>query len=333
MSEKLIKLAKAFVKQGYSVIPVTDRKVCMIKNWGRFQITPPTEQECEQMFANAQNIAVLTGGSGRLFCLDLDLKYDLTGNYYNLLKGIIPVAIWEKAYIQTTQNKGYHLVFKVPSTRLFGSEKLAMRPTTAYEKDATYREAFQNPQTTDNALKIALADNQRVLAESRSGSPELAQGYFLIAPSKGYTPVQGKFGELTEEEYDTLIELVRSTNQVFTDDKAHKLYSSDEWEVTPFEAYNNDTEAIIELLLSHGWTIVSESGRNVRWRRPGSNAAPTSALLDRTNGVFNCFSTSTLFECNKGYSGSSVLAILSFDGDLSATYKYLISKEYGTKKA
>src|SRR5690606_5045467 len=145
-----------------------------ISRWGVFQITAMTNEEVEKYFKDCWGIALLCGGKWRVVGLDFDLKYDLTGTLFNRFKKELPKELLKKMYVQTTMNKGYHFVFRAPNTRLRGNQKLASRATTPYERDETYRDAFDDPKTRDKATKIAHGDKSRVLIETRSGTKEVA---------------------------------------------------------------------------------------------------------------------------------------------------------------
>lgn len=328
-----IKVAKKYLKQGYSVIPVTANKVPSIPTWTKFQTQVMTEQEAERYFKSAEGIAVLCGGTSRLVCLDADMKYDLTGDLWDRFKKAIPKDISKKLFCQKTKNKGFHLVFIAPSTRLFGNEKFASRHTTAEERHITYMEAFRNPKTREMALNIATQDKSRVLFESRSGRPDAAGGYFLTSPSPGYEFVYGKYNELTEEEYDILIDTARSFNEFISEDKYNKdIDASTQWELSPFDHFNKEGD-VVSLLEKFGWAlIVSGKGKNYRFKRPGHTHTKDSAILDFNTKVFNVFTTSTSFDVGRGYTPSGVFIHLECEGDDLLGYKKLVQLGYGIKK-
>jgi hypothetical protein len=327
----LKKVARKYIAGGFSVIPVTSSKNPAVAKWGQFQARVMKEWEITKYFKDAFGIGLLCGGKWRVVGLDFDLKYDLTGTLWERFREKLPNKIASRMWAQTTKNGGYHLVFKAPATKLVGNEKLACRETTAYERDKTYRESFDDPETRDKATKIADNDRSRVLIETRSGTKEAAGGYIVIAPTEGYKPLGGKIGELTEEEYDLVMELARSFNEVRdTHNKGINYNYNEEWKRHPYDHYNEEGD-ILEELLKAGWRIVEESGRNVRLKRPGQVHSTSSALLDKESGVFNCFSTSTIFDVNKAYSATSVYSILNCDGSMGQAYKKLIEMGYGEK--
>ena len=111
--------------------------------------------------------------------------------------------------------------------------------------------------------------------------------------------------------------------------KDKKHYDNFEWEVSVWDDYN-DRGCIIELLESFGWEIDKESASNIRWKRPGSNHS--SALYDKSTGIFNCFSTSTSLRVDKGYNLSGLFIELECSGDGGLAYRKLIELGFGIKK-
>ena len=166
------KITKEFIDKGIWVIPCTRTKQPAIKNWTIFQERPMTEKEIDRFFKNCFGIAVLTGGTPRLFVLDIDLKYSLSHDFYERLKDRTPNDILKKAYVQMTTSGGYHFMFKAPKTRLNGNQKWANRYTTAFERHRTYMDLYEDPKTMDIASKVADNDRSRVILETRSGKLE-----------------------------------------------------------------------------------------------------------------------------------------------------------------
>ncbi len=326
------KLAKSYIKNGFSVIPCGENKTPIIPNWGKYQISPMDLNDVDKNFRNARYIGVLTGGKSRLFCLDFDLKYDLANDLWERYKNSVPNSILKKAYIQKTKNGGYHMVFIAPESRLFGNQKFASRVTTEYEKHETYMHAFNNPDTRAKALKIAGNDKSRVLIESRSGTSKACGGYFIVAPSPGYEHVYGKMQEISESDYDILVEVARSFNDVSLEEQGYKVYDTpDKWDVSPFEHFNEQGDSL-EILISNGWEIVSESDKSARLRRAGHTHSKSSALYDKSTKIFNCFSTSTSFEVDRGYNPTGVFIEVECDGNAKDAYGKLIELGWGIKK-
>lgn len=327
MSNDYIDLAKAYSSAGYSVIPVTKEKVPAIRDWSVFQTRPMTNAECEKYFKNVFGIALLCGGEKKITGIDGDFKYDLRGDAFDRFKEAIPNELLSKFYYQTTMNKGAHLVFFCDKVE--PNQKLACRHTTAFEKHQTYMEAFNTPALRDKALKIAQNDRSRVIWETRGGDVKKSGGFILIAPTPGYEHKYGKIQELSVEEYDVVMNALRSFNEVIEEQKDLRLDKYKEWELSPFADFNERGD-IVSLLEDNGWEIVrGGSKKSIRWKRAGNPSSASSALLNLESRKFNVFSTSTSFDVNKAYSPSSIFIHLECDDDVSLAFKKLVELEYG----
>lgn len=316
-----IEVAKMWSKAGFIVIPVTALKNPIIKDWTNIK-TPFTEVECEKLFSNVWGLGLVCGTDKNLTAIDVDTKNALTSDFFENYKKAIPVEILQKVYYQSTMSGGAHFVFQC--SKVGRNEKLANRLTTCFEKHETYLQAFNNPTTKEKALKIASLDKVRVVVETRSSG-----GFIVLAPSPGYKHIYGKIQTLTEQEYDTIMEVSRSFNEY---QEPHKDFKKDKLvrdnNINPFEKYNQDAD-ILDLLLSNGWEVVNQNSHCVRLKRAGNPTSKSSALLDLNTNVFNVFSTSTIFEPNKGYSPSSVFTLLECDDDTQLAYRKLIELGYG----
>lgn len=322
-----VELAKQYSKAGYSVIPVTSEKIPSIKDWSQFQTRPMTNQECEQYFSNVWGIALLCGGQKKISALDFDCKYCLRGDLLDRFKKALPKDLIKKMYVQTTKNGGYHFLFSCNIVE--PNQKLASRYTTEYEKHKVYLEAFDRPSTRDKALKIALNHKSLILIETRGGSDKISGGYVVMAPSPGYEHVYGKINQISIDEYNTLMETARSFNEVIEEKKVIQSDKYKEWKVNPFTAYNEMGD-VISVLLDNGWEECRNSNsKSIRLKRAGNPKSGSSALFDTESRVFNCFSTSTSFDVNRGYSPTDVFTELECEGDLSLAFRKLVEMGYG----
>jgi hypothetical protein len=330
----IISAAKIYIERGYNVLPVHNvRKIPVMKEWTFLQKRVMTIDEVDLHFRNEHAIAMLTGGFSRILCVDVDLKYDLSGDLFERYIAEIPQDIRSQMLCQTTRNKGRHLVVRVPASKLVGNQKWAARPTTADEKHETYLENFKDFTKKDTALKTAISDSNRVLIETRSGTADLCGGYFLITPSEGYKHLWGKVGEIDEDQYEVLENISRSFNQVKNLEKT-ELKKSDlthNWEITPFDDFNERVD-IIEIFEEYGWDVLGVNKNNVRLRRPGKTYSASSGEYDIDTKVFNCYSTSTCFDVGKGYNPVAVFKTLACEGDEQTAYLELIKLGYGKKK-
>jgi hypothetical protein len=321
MSE-FIEIAKQYSKAGFSVIPINHDKNPALRSWQEFQNRPMTEVECENYFKRCHGIALVGGTQKNISFLDFDLKYSLTSDFFDRYKSLIPNELLSKMYVQKTRNNGYHFCFMCDKVE--NNQKLASRYTTPFEKHETYLEAFHNPKTRDKALRIASLDTVRVLIETRGNG-----GYCLMSPTLGYEQVYGKIQQISAEEYDLLLEAARSLNEVVEVKKDIRLEKYKEWATSPFEDFNQRFD-VVSYLIQNGWEEIRTLGtKSVRLKRAGSPKSKSSALFDRETRIFNCFSTSTSFDVNRGYTASDIFIDLECDGDTSVAFRKMVEMGFG----
>lgn len=302
---------KHLIKSGISPIPIGDGKRPSIK-WKNFQNRFISDKEIEENVDDNSEIGIVCGKvSGNLEVIDVDLKYDNTGNLFTELLDIIKnhaPGVLEKLTVQKTKNGGYHLIYRCD--KIEGNQKLAKRTTT------------------DEERKIEGKENEKevVLLETRGEG-----GYILCYPSNGYTIEKGKLlgiQKISIDERDLILDICRSFNQVFDTPivrKKNPVFFSGE---SPFEDYNNNGDAT-NILEKHGWVVCATKGENIHFTRPGKNDGTTSATYHTQKRVLYVFTTSSQFEANKGYNNSSIYAILECDNDYKVLAQKLKSEGYG----
>lgn len=287
--------------------------------------------------------------SGNVEALDFDLKYDISGKlfteYQAAVEELSPGLIY-KMVVQTTMSGGYHFVYRC--SELAGNKKLASRYTTEEERKNTYQKDLLSnlsklggdinvrndiyEQAHQLAEKSMIHDKVRVLIETRGEGGQIA-----CYPSPGYRLVHGDFSniqEITPEERSILIGVAQSFNEVVKEDTSHEkrqyIPKKNQKGLTPWEDYNERGD-VVQLLINHGWSFVYKRGSKIMLRRPGSTTAHTSGNYDEDLRFFSVFTTSTVFEAEKGYRPFAVFAKLECNDDFSLAARKLLEMGYGDK--
>lgn len=284
-----------YLGYGLSVIPVRD-KMPTIQSWKEYQTTPVSAPIAAKWGIEGGIACICGKVSGGLVCVDFDVK---NGNQFDNWTRLVTEQypeILSKVVIENTPSGGYHVVFR-----------------------------------TDKPIKnLKLAHNKDRLAtiETRGEG-----GYFVCAPTSGYSLYFGEFGNiarLTEDETEILLSVAASLSEYHEERQniTKPPEMAREGDITPFDDYDHRHD-LIGLLASHGWTLQFKRGETVYFQRPGKKGRGISATWNAVPDRFYVFSTSTQFENNHVYKPSAVYAILEHGGDYSAAAKALYSKGYG----
>lgn len=316
--------------EGLHFIPVNEKKIPTVKNWQ----TDPKKHD----LSNCYGVGLVCGQlSGNLEVIDIDLKYDITGNIYDRYKALIHDAnpdLLKKITVQKTKNGGYHFIYRC--SLIAGNIKLANRHTTEQEKAETYKKTYEaeikKSKADDEAKKIAAKASQndkvRVLFETRGEG-----GQIVCAPSMGYEIVYGDLyciTEITVEERETLHGIARQFNSVFEEIIVPKDTVKKQKGISPFEDYNERGD-VVGLLESHGWKIVGQKGQKTIFLRPGQTTSVSSGNYDHSKKWFSVFTTSSEFEPEKAYMPYAVFAVLECGKNFSEASSRLFELGYGER--
>ncbi|MGL4943760.1 MAG: DUF3987 domain-containing protein [Thermoguttaceae bacterium] len=311
LPDDLKKAACDYIAAGLSVVPTTLENKRASVAWKEFQTRIATEEDVKGW--RGDSLAIVCGAvSGNLLCIDFDKEARL----YDAWLDKIPPHLVEKFVIETTQRGGKHVVVRCEEL-IGGSTKLA----SAFEMNAN-------------------GNNEQVTFIETRGE----RGYFLCAPSAGYTLTQGEFTALsilTATEVELLLDAARSFDAtpsktakqpVTVSARMLSRTSATSTSTSPTEDFNErGREVVRTLLVEHGWTYchMSGDGDNEEWRRPNKEEDGTSASLHTTQPLFYVFSTNAApFEV-QGYNFFQVYSILEHGCDESAAARQLLSDGYG----
>ena len=203
--------------------------------------------------------------------------------------------------IEKTQNGGYHVVWRCGVIE--GNQKLAKRLPTREElkKDPNSREVSS--------------------IETRGKG-----GQFMVAPSPGYSLIQGdwrKLPTITPEEREILLDCARSLARTAKTNRVSPSAPTDG--ERPGDLFNREgQDEALELLQEGGWEIVFERNGTKYLRRPGKNRGISATFGHVAPGVFyNFTSNGSPFDVDTAYSPFAVYALLKHGGDFKAAARQL----------
>lgn len=294
---------------GIQVIPVDEKKVPLVPGWQK----TVTRYDLSR-FPRLGGIGLATGSiSGNIEVIDIDQKYSLDGrlfdNYKRLVAGI-NISLLKRLCVAQTRSGGFHIIYRCASIER--NVKLAQRHSTDLER-------FDNP-----------SDRVRVLIETRGEG-----GQIVIAPTPGYKFLSldlSNIPTISEEEREILISCARQLNEYYVEPPSFKpvARTTSSEGLSPGDDYNERGD-VVALMEEHGWTRVQHIQGKMHMRRPGQTSALTSGNFDFESRWWSVFTTSTVFEPEKGYKPWHVYAMLECGGDYSAAAKKLYELGYGER--
>ncbi|UCG11481.1 MAG: bifunctional DNA primase/polymerase [Deltaproteobacteria bacterium] len=298
-------------KQGFSVVPANlDAKMPALRSWKQYQDNPPTEQQITNWFRDERALGVITGRvSGNTEIIDFDADPERPIVFQQWRENVEAEApgLFEKLYIESTQNEGFHVSYRCPDIKIPGNLKLAQRK---FQEDGK--------------------DQIKALIETRGEG-----GFCIVSPSKGYKTRQGSLAdlpEITKGEREVLINAARLLNEYVEPSKlvnGPREAKPKREGVSPGDDFNERGDWD-ELLAKHKWTRVKRNGQYDYWRRPGKDRGHSASIIE--GNIFYVFSSNAYpFESFTGYSKFAVYTLLEHGGDYSAAAKELAQQGYGDK--
>jgi len=278
--------------------------------WKHWMAEPPSREQLRAWYGPRQGVGVITGSaSSNLTCFEFDdptlIQTFLDTAEATGLDGLI--ARISHGYSERTPGGGVHWLYRC--SEVFGNRKLARR---------------------------RLSDGQIVpLIETRGegGFAVLAPSYGAVHPSgQPYVQITGSVEtivEITPDEQRALFQLAQAFNELPDDEFRPAADTSGASGTGKPGADFNQRATWEQVLRPHGWTPVRRHGDVTLWRRPDKDHGVSATTNWQGSDLLYCFSTSTPFEAERGYSKWRAYAILEHAGDFSAAARQLASDGFG----
>lgn len=347
--QSFLDVALDYYEEGFRVIPLNLDNSPAVLTWKQYQDSQ-TESEVRSIFSNP------CYGIGIIMCdgleaIDLDLKYDISGQLTRNLMGALDaydISLLNDFGRQVTRSRGFHFIYKC--SEVASNTKLASRPATAEEMEAENETRKANNAQLEKDQKNGKRQNEKpaklvtdpdslpkVLIETRGGDG----GYIAVYPTPGYSMDRGvwEMDEIPEIDPDTRTtiwnvsksfnEIVAFSQKSSVDRQAVKMVSHQG--LTTADDYNAKCD-MMALLQTYGWQLKKEDSVRAYFTRPGKDTRKGhSADLNKDLGLFTVWSTSTNFDAGKAYSAFGVYTQLAHGGDYSSSARALYNQGYGDR--
>jgi len=265
-----------------------------VSSWRKYQNIKITEPELDAMFSlkslkrEITGIGIICGGEDKIECLDLDNKGNMASKILEKLRKLTTKEFWDSLYIESTPTGGYHIIYSC--------EKISGNTILARNK------------------------NNETIAETRG-----IGGFVVIAPTPGYTPIQGtleKIPRISPHERALLFSICSSFDANFS--LSTRTRPGDEF---------NQKANIEDILIPLGWKKTGGNSFVEYWLRPGKEYAPSScsATWNPHLRKFYVFSTNIPeLKENQAYDLFGLFTHLHHHGDFQKATKELLKLGYGT---
>jgi putative DNA primase/helicase len=310
--------ARAARAAGLCVVPPREdgTKTPCTDTWKCYQTAPPTAEQFDTWYAEERDgLAALMGRiSGNAETLEFDDRATYE-RYVELARagglGEV-VARIRGGYEEATPGDGIHWPYRC--AEIAGNTTLARRPTP----------------TPDDPHK------RKALIQTRGEG-----GYLVLAPSRGRVHPSGKpyrllsggfstIAAITPEERAALWALARTLDEIPRE--RHEDRPPGPRQPVAGDRPGDDFNARArwgDVLTAHGWVRVFARNGVGYWRRPGKDRGISATTDHGGYGYFYPFTSSTVFDPERGYSKFACYAILEHGGDFAAATRALAARGYG----
>ncbi len=287
------------------------------RRWKQYQTALPTEAKVREWYASGiKNIGYICGEvSGNLEVID----FDDSEAYHEYKSAAVSCGLGdlvqriESGYLEHSP-KGVHWFYRC--NQISGNLKLASREKRPEER-------------------LRENDKVQVMIETRGQG-----GYIIAAPTTGPVNPKGEYrlmagaletvATITPEERNELHKLAmtfcRMPKQVeYAEINTYKAADG----TRPGDDFAERT-SWNEILEPHGWKRCFGRNDEQFWTRPGKSQGISATTNYAGSGLFYCFSSSTVFEPNRGFSKFAVYTYLNHHGNFEAAAASLNQEGFGT---
>lgn len=284
------------IEAGIRVIPLQEDKTPMKGfRWTEEVLSADEFKDLEGYY---EKIGIACGkASDNIEVIDCDLKNDPGKEMFNMFIETVAYMnpeLLPKLTVQSTINGGYHFIYKC--LEIEGNKKLAKN-----------------------------AEGECVFETRGEG------GYIVAAPSRGYKLKKDHSFEnvqyITADERRLLHFVAKQLDLTPPEElpqikEARKTGTG----LSVFEDYNLNGDCTD--IIKESWKYAGTRGQNVFFQRPGSkNKWGASYHVDKK--VFYVFTSSSIFDQDKGYNNSQIYTKLKCNGDYKQSYIELKALGYG----
>ena len=307
-------------RAGISVVPVLpDGRKRPGVRWCVYQQRLPTPREIARWFAGEERgLALITGGiSGGLEALDFD-SHAIYQAFALCLKQLGYGPLSDRltcGYLEATPN-GMHLLYRCCT--IDKNQKLASM-------------LADGPQRWQTLIETRGEGGLVVVAPSCGGVHPSGKPYVLL--QGGISTI----ATITPFERQALLSVARSFDaspplppfrpeptRLSASARLGNLPSG----TRPGDRYNQEVPWE-EVLVPHGWRLLSTHDGEGYWQRPGKDGPGISATTNyHGSDLLYVFSTSTVFEAGRAYSKFAAYTFLEHSGDFSAAASALAAQGY-----
>ena len=293
-AETMLAVAKTYRDAGLSVIPIAPGSKLPVGKWKFLENELISDTELKQRYLTPYNgrfpdrLGVIGGAiSGGLEMLD----FDINGLEWDNWRERIPQGLFDNLLIERTPSRGYHVAYRCDNAEA--------------NQGLCYRWLFD-----ENKQKHAW----KATIETRGEG-----GYCVVAPSNGYSLLQGDWlnvPKITPDERNLIIDAARLLNQKPKESVVETKPTAER----PGDLFNSDPQtpvAILRLLLRHGWTLDHETADQWFLKHPGNQSREHSTTLSKGSGFLHTFSPNTPFEQGKNVPPFEVFAVFEANGDFT----------------